>query len=614
MRLIKKIEVKYLRSLYDLKLDKAGDLNVIFGRNDSGKSNLLRALNLFFNGKPEPYQDFDFSLDMSDIRKAEARAAKGKQFFWIKITFSLPPNYQNALGEEITIKKQWNRDGDVTQTIMGTSSIPQGRLTRFLNDIDFTYIPAVKDLNVYADLIERMYGAAAETPQLSKATTDFINAISGQATDLTKQLSQIFNTVTNLAPPTDMQLLFRNLDFSHGTERHSLFRQKGDGVKARHLPELLHFINQNEMRKKYYLWGFEEPENSLDLGAAKEEAQRFASFSKRADTQIFVTSHSPAFYLTETEPNTEVRRYFITKQKTGTGKEVEPRNAAKPIDVISDAETEMQQAGLLQLPFVIRKMEEYSKKMEEIERQRDESKSTLEKLQNKLEQITRPTLFVEGPHDVKLFTSAIERTGNSSEVEVVSLGGTPDTTFGFFKAILERDEFHPSAKSLFLFDNDKAGRSSFRVLTNTKNSSIKKDEATLVSGNMLAWVLPFSDEFEKFIKNYNIRPDQAFFTAEFLYPADFSATLCEKLTNKDPNGFSKWKKCIHETYHKSLKQIDSIDLNNAKEGSPDWFFARGVPDSLKEKFAQEASDKGFGTDNIDNITTIIVRTLTDSKA
>ncbi|PHQ99574.1 MAG: hypothetical protein COB39_02735 [Marinosulfonomonas sp.] len=56
---------------------------------------------------------------MSDPRKAEARAAKGQQFFWIKITFTCPKNYQNALGNEIVIKKQWNREGNMTQTTMG---------------------------------------------------------------------------------------------------------------------------------------------------------------------------------------------------------------------------------------------------------------------------------------------------------------------------------------------------------------------------------------------------------------------------------------------------------------------------------------------------------------
>lgn len=68
MKLIKKIEINYLRSLYRLEVKDVGDLNVIFGRNDSGKSNLLRGLNLFFNGDTEPTREFDFELDMSDIR------------------------------------------------------------------------------------------------------------------------------------------------------------------------------------------------------------------------------------------------------------------------------------------------------------------------------------------------------------------------------------------------------------------------------------------------------------------------------------------------------------------------------------------------------------------
>jgi AAA15 family ATPase/GTPase len=148
MQLIKKTEINYLRSLYGLEISDTGNLNVVFGRNDSGKSNLLRGLNLFFNGKSEPFREFDFGLDMSDIRKSETREVKGRQFIWIKITFRTPPNYVQSLGEEIEIKRQWNRDGAVTETVWprelsGDKKKP--RLTRFLNDIAFTYIPATKD-------------------------------------------------------------------------------------------------------------------------------------------------------------------------------------------------------------------------------------------------------------------------------------------------------------------------------------------------------------------------------------------------------------------------------------------------------------------------------------
>ena len=48
MRLISEIEIGYFRSIYKINISNIGDMAVFFGRNDSGKSNILRALNLFF--------------------------------------------------------------------------------------------------------------------------------------------------------------------------------------------------------------------------------------------------------------------------------------------------------------------------------------------------------------------------------------------------------------------------------------------------------------------------------------------------------------------------------------------------------------------------------------
>lgn len=358
MQLIKKIEVNYLRSLYTATFSDVGDLNIVFGRNDSGKSNFLRALNLFFNDEVEKGRELDFELDISDSRKEAARQAKGRQFIWIKITFNVPENYSRVLGREIAVKRQWNRDGNMNETVFPALETPgeRARLTRFLNDIDFTYIPAIKDLTVFADLIERIYAAAAESTAIQIATNRFVDAIGARTKSLSDQLSAMFNGPAKLAAPAEMSTLFRNLDFAHGEDSHSLIRQKGDGVKARHIPEMLHFINQIETRPKFYLWGFEEPENSLDLKSAEIEATRFAELASRIDTQIFITSHSPAFYLSESE-GTKVSRYFIHKQTVNEGSAV-PINAASDINNLEMAELKMESAGLLQLPYVIRRTKE----------------------------------------------------------------------------------------------------------------------------------------------------------------------------------------------------------------------------------------------------------------
>lgn len=592
MNLIKKIEINYLRSLYSAVLDDVGDLNVVFGRNDSGKSNLLRALNLFFNEETDPARALEFDIDMSDQRKREARDAKGKQFIWIKITFRLPPNYRAVLGEEITIKRQWNRDGGMTETVFPSlnTSGQQARLTRFLNDIDFTYIPAIKDLNVYSDLIERMYGAAAESEALTAATKRFVEAIAEQTTSLSDQLANLFDGPAGLAPPTEMSKLFRNLDFAHGDEGHSLLRQKGDGVKARHLPELLRFINENEPRKKIFLWGFEEPENSLDLGAAEKEAGRFAAFSARADTQVFITSHSPAFYLCKEEGDAAVRRFFITHQTVGASGEMEPTNAAALIDRLDDAETKMEQAGLLQLPFVIRRMSEQRESLKAKE-------AEAEALRAELRRLHRPALFVEGPHDVELFSQALARIGAGDQVDVKPLGGTPSTTEALLSAVLAQGGLSANAPTLFLFDDDKAGRGAARKLTKSPLNMPVRHQ-----GLAYVWTLPRTDDFKLFMRRKGLQVDQVFFTAEFLFPADDGAKLCLELTEeRHEEDIAAWRQQIHGDYWPGIGQAAYLELQSAEAGSTDWYFSRGVPASLKNQFAKIAIERGFETTNIDQV-------------
>ena len=603
MRLIKKIEVNYYRSLYKAALNNVGDLNVVFGRNDSGKSNLLRALNLFFNGKTDAVHGFDFALDMSDPRKREAREAKGRQFLWIKITFDVPENYHGALGKTIAVKKQWNRDGKVNQTEQ--PALPtkgkKARLTRFLNDIDFTYIPAVKDLEVYADLIERLYGAAAQTDTLQDATRDFIAAISGETSDLTAQLTTMLGAPARIRPPTDMKRLFRNLDFAHGADNHSLLRQKGDGIKARYLPELLHFINENEARSKFYIWGFEEPENSLDLGAATREAQRFAEFAARGDVQVFITSHSPAFYLAEAT-NAHVRRFFISKQEKNEGKEMTPPNAVAKIDTVEDAEHSMERAGLLQLPFVIRQMEEQKSELAARTAEAEILKTTLATLQ-------KPTLLVEGIHDVTVFIGALERLGRAKAIEVKELGGSPDTVHGLIKALLAQGGLKPAAPTLFLYDNDKAGRKAAKALTKVPIG----ENPVALENRAFVWTLPMGETFKRFLHEYDIQENQAFFTAEFLFPGEDAAGLCWELVEErdDDDDIEKWKNEIHNSYFRSLEQSKYTNLARAEPGASAWLYARGVPDSLKELFAHRASEAGWNTEEVDEIVRVVADKLLD---
>ncbi|EFB9622617.1 TPA: AAA family ATPase, partial [Escherichia coli] len=54
---IRRIEITNFRSIQKIVIDSAR-LQIIVGNNDAGKSNILRALNLFFNSQTNPGESF----------------------------------------------------------------------------------------------------------------------------------------------------------------------------------------------------------------------------------------------------------------------------------------------------------------------------------------------------------------------------------------------------------------------------------------------------------------------------------------------------------------------------------------------------------------------------
>ncbi len=63
MRLIQSIQVEGFRSIQSASLTPLSGLTTFVGKNSSGKSNLLRALSLFFNNELEPGRPLVFARD-----------------------------------------------------------------------------------------------------------------------------------------------------------------------------------------------------------------------------------------------------------------------------------------------------------------------------------------------------------------------------------------------------------------------------------------------------------------------------------------------------------------------------------------------------------------------
>jgi len=109
MNLITDINIDGLRSIQAQQLTHVGNLNVFVGRNSSGKSNALRALNMFFNGEIEPGKPVDFARDHYE----QSPRRRKKKRISIRVSFRTPPNFHlrkelnplTALGSEFSITR-----------------------------------------------------------------------------------------------------------------------------------------------------------------------------------------------------------------------------------------------------------------------------------------------------------------------------------------------------------------------------------------------------------------------------------------------------------------------------------------------------------------------------
>ena len=91
MKLIEQIEIKNFRSFGNrtgetTKVIKINELNILSGANDSGKSNILRGLNLFFNGKTNLEDFFNFQTDFFKKENEDKQDVK-EELVTIKIWF-----------------------------------------------------------------------------------------------------------------------------------------------------------------------------------------------------------------------------------------------------------------------------------------------------------------------------------------------------------------------------------------------------------------------------------------------------------------------------------------------------------------------------------------------
>lgn len=402
MIIISKINIEYFRSLKNVSIKNINHLNVFSGKNDIGKSNVLKALDTFFNKKKIQFQD-DYNKErLEDVRR---ESVKGKQFIKIALELKNPGTYK-TLPDTFTISRSWDRDGNIIEeyrdnfdTLAKRGKLKQegiksarSSLTKFLNRIRFTYVPAIRDEQFFAYLLNKLQETIFEVEERKRSQTfqekikEFNQTISALTSALNEEFKNISGISSRLSFPNNVAEIFQRLIIDTKSGEHDIpLRLRGDGIRLRYIPTILNYISKHS--KYLEIWGFDEPENSCEYSLSKKIAEQFSNeYSLR--TQIFVSSHSFHF-ISITNETTSKFRVYRTEGSLNT--EIIPVDQSNK-NLLSD------ELGILEINNELAKL--YENLTKEL--------SLITETREKLKHIQKPYLIFEGETDNKLFSLAYE--------------------------------------------------------------------------------------------------------------------------------------------------------------------------------------------------------------
>jgi len=401
---IKSIRIKNFRSIKDDTLHFKR-LNIFVGNNDAGKSNIIRALHLFFANESQ----YPFNWIYDYCRFAKKYKKKAPQID-IEVVILPPSNFKDQ--RSIIWSKSWRKDGFHSESISHEDGKPitrQNKASYLLKTVRFDYVPAIRSELYFSGLLASLYEMLKQTVQkeIETASSSFTKVINTNTAPIIKDIMEQLNLKSEIAPPADLRGIFEALDFisTHSGENFSL-QQRGDGIKARHIPIILNWL-ANQARtlsapgrpKIATIWGYEEPENNLEMSACFDSANTFLEHSKR--TQTFITTHSPAFYSLILEDNDErVAVFGVTK----SAKNDEPISKFRKItkDGLESVDDSM---GLM--PLIALRLKPIQDELERVK-----------KIKQQLPTHEKPVLFVEGTTDKIVLETILKHAASALDIHI----------------------------------------------------------------------------------------------------------------------------------------------------------------------------------------------------
>ncbi|MEJ6531757.1 ATP-dependent nuclease [Pseudoalteromonas lipolytica] len=469
--MIRLINITHFRSIRKLNLTTE-EITTFVGKNDAGKSNILRALNLFFNGKTDSHKNFNFNADFNIHAKTYKQRAKEVT---VELVFKLPPSYRRKeFPNTVCWKKIWRESG-LHKEEMSYCELKNKRITKKLNfparskisfllkNINFTYIPAIKDKEFFKELQGQLYDVLANSSDagLHSSANSFEQEINNHVEELMQDINGTLKGINEIRLPKNLRDIFGALEFN---SNEIPLDRRGDGIKIRHIPMMLSFIAHKQRTYgqrtalKPQIWAFEEPENNVEFLTCFELNKQLVKAAQQ-HTQIFITTHSPAIYSISNDVvngcDLKTVKYYVDKVDDDTS----------VID--TDDEQLHGNVGFIKLITPVieahkvdwhRKEKEYKSLIEEMKTKQDENDSA-----------TR--IFVEGKSDKVVLDRILKFKGFSCLIDAPdnahnSANAASDRALAFD---LVQKHSKVALKGLLLLDKDDAGKAAKNSFSDRKS-------------------------------------------------------------------------------------------------------------------------------------------------
>jgi putative ATP-dependent endonuclease of the OLD family len=309
-----------------------GSLTAIVGPNNSGKSNILRALNLFFTGAVEgaPYTtDLDYPKggnlskgDQTKITVTVSYEPKKEVLITRALDELEAESTQRRLDNELlSLRVSYSKHGVESWQFIGKLGVKNINRTLIekvrdavRQSVAFKYIPVGRDSlesinrEIGTELIRTIFsgwsGATKSRRDINAAIEVLLQKLQPElessSTSVTESVREVFKEIRHLKlrlPFSNLEEMLPSLTAVISDTAETGVRSKGAGIQTSSLIFLLKFLADNHPQRHNarvtFIWAIEEPESFLHPSKQREMASVMARFAK--EVQTVITTHCPHF-------------------------------------------------------------------------------------------------------------------------------------------------------------------------------------------------------------------------------------------------------------------------------------------------------------------------------